>query len=367
VARAEVPIERITARAYRVPTDAPEADGTIAWESTTLVVVEARAGGCTGTGYTYATVAVVPVILSTLGPVVLHEDAFAIPRLWQNMLARVRNIGSRGIAATAISAVDVALWDLKARLLDVSLVQLFGPAREEVPIYGSGGFTSYSIERLREQLREWVDQEGCRFVKMKIGSHPMDDPARMAAAKEAIGDAALMIDSNGAFDRKEALRFAEIAAELRVVWFEEPVSSDDLEGLRLLRDRAPAPIEIAAGDYGYDAFYFKRMMDAGAVDVIQADATRCCGYTGFMRAAALADAQPLPLSAHTAPALHLPVCCAAPRLRHVEWFHDHARIERMLFDGAPVPSKGTIRPDLSRPGHGLTFKHADAEAFAVCA
>ncbi|MFC4174754.1 enolase C-terminal domain-like protein [Microvirga sp. GCM10011540] len=363
--RVEAPIEEVAARAYRIPTDAPEADGTFAWERTTLVTVEIAAGGRTGLGYTYSTLAAVPLIASTLAPVLMQEDAFAIPRLWQAMVAQMRNLGSRGIAATAISAVDVALWDLKARLLGIPLAQLFGQARDEVPVYGSGGFTTYSHDRLKEQLGRWVHEDGCRFVKMKIGSEPRKDMDRMTLAKEAIGDAALMIDANGAFDRKEALMFAERAADLGVIWFEEPVSSDDLDGLRLLRDRAPAPIEIAAGEYGYDSFYFKRMMDAGAVDVLQADATRCCGYTGFLKAAALADAQPLPLSAHTAPALHLPVCCAAPRLRHVEWFHDHARIEQMLFDGAPVAKHGVIGPDLSRPGHGLTFKHADAERFAV--
>ncbi len=365
MARAEAPIEEVTVRAYRVPTDAPEADGTFAWESTTLIVAEVTAGGATGLGYTYSSIAAAPLVASTLAPVLMHEDALAIPRLWQAMVAQVRNIGWRGMAATAISAVDVALWDLKARLLDIPLAHLFGLARDAVPIYGSGGFTTYSEERLREQLGGWVHENGCRFVKMKIGSDPGQDVARMEAAREAIGDAALMIDANGAFDRKEALVFAEHAADLGVIWFEEPVSSDDLEGLRLLRDRAPSPVEIAAGEYGYEPFYFKRMMDAGAVDVLQADATRCCGYTGFLAAAALADAQPLPLSAHTAPALHLPVCCAAPRLRHVEWFHDHVRIEQMLFDGAPVAREGVIRPDLSRPGHGLTFKRKDAERFAA--
>jgi L-alanine-DL-glutamate epimerase-like enolase superfamily enzyme len=358
-------IARVTARAYTVPTDAPEGDGTFTWESTTMVLVEIEAGGATGLGYTYSTAAAGRLVEDVLAPVVVGEDAFAIPRLWAAMIRAVRNLGLPGIAATAISAVDTALWDLKARLLDLPLARLFGLERDGVPIYGSGGFTTYADDRLREQLSGWVEVEGCRFVKMKIGAEPARDLARMRAAREAIGDAALMIDANGALQRKEALWFAERAAELGVVWFEEPVSSDDLDGLRLLRDRAPTPVEIAAGEYAHEPFYFKRMIDAGAVDVIQADATRCCGYTGFLRAAALADAQPMDVSAHTAPALHLPVCCAAPRIRHIEWFHDHVRIERMFFDGAPAPRDGAIRPDLTRPGHGLTLKRSDAEAYAA--
>jgi L-alanine-DL-glutamate epimerase-like enolase superfamily enzyme len=107
------------------------------------------------------------------------------------------------------------------------------------------------------------------------------------------------------------------------------------------------------------------MLEAGAVDVLQADATRCGGITGFLRAAALCDAFQVPLSSHCAPSVHLPVACAAPRLRHMEWFHDHVRIERMLFDGAPTLRGGHIAPDLSRPGHGLAFRHADAERFRI--
>lgn len=358
-------IEHVTARAFRIPTDAPEADGTFAWDATTMVVVEISAGGHTGLGYTYGSRALPELVRETLCDVVVGSDAFAIPRIWAGMVGAVRNIGWRGLSACAISAVDVALWDLKARLLDLPLVQLLGQERESVPIYGSGGFTTYSTDQLADQLGGWVEDLGCRWVKMKIGSAPDEDLNRVRAARAAIAEAGLFVDANGAYSPKQALGFAVRAAEYGVNWFEEPVSSDDLEGLRLIRDRAPSGMDIAAGEYGYEPFYFRRMLEAGAVDVLQADATRCCGITGFLRAAALADAHSVPLSAHTAPGLHLPVCCAAPRLRHVEWFHDHARIEEMLFDGAPRPRDGVIAPDLSRPGLGLDFKRADAERFAV--
>ena len=358
-------VDRIGARAYRIPTDAPEADGTFAWDSTTLVLVEIEAGGRTGLGYSYSSTSIVPLIDRSLAPVVLHGDAFAIEAHWEAMTRAVRNLGRPGLAATAISAVDMALWDLKARLLDLPLVRLLGRARESVPIYGSGGFTSYADARLKEQLGRWVHEDGCRWVKMKIGTHPDQDLDRVRAARAAVGDAELYVDANGAFHTKQALAFAERFADLGVTWFEEPVSSDDLAGLRLLRERAPAGMDVAAGEYGYEPFYFRRMLEAGAVDVLQADATRCGGYTGFLRAAALADAHGAPLSAHTAPAVHLPVCCAAPRLFNLQWFHDHVRIEHMLFDGAPVPRAGEIRPDLSRPGNGLAFKPQDAERYAA--
>ncbi|HEY7551097.1 MAG TPA: enolase C-terminal domain-like protein [Hyphomicrobiaceae bacterium] len=363
--RNDANIEHIQTRAFRIPTDAVEADGTISWNATALVVVEIVAGGKSGLGCTYAGRATAAVVEDVLKGVVLGEDAFAVPKLWSGMVGAVRNLGWRGACACAISAVDIALWDLQARLLDIPLARLLGQARDRVAIYGSGGFTSYHVDRLQAQLARWVEQDGCAWVKMKVGSSPEDDLARVRAARAAIGGAELYVDANGAYTPKQALQFAHAFADVGVRWFEEPVSSDDLDGLRLIRDHGPPGMEVAAGEYGYEPFYFRRMLEAGAVDVLQADATRCGGYTGFLKAATLADAWSLPLSAHTAPALHLPVCCAAPRVRNVEWFHDHARIERMVFEGAPVPRGGFIEPDLNQPGHGLTFKESEAMRLAA--
>lgn len=359
---ADVPITRISANAFTIPTDAPESDGTIAWDRTTLVVVEIEAGGKTGLGYTYADSAAADLVRRMLASQLEGRDAFAIEAHWAAMNAQVRNIGRPGIAACAISALDIALWDLKARLLDMSLARLLGSARESVPVYGSGGFTSYDNARLRGQLSGWA-AEGCAWVKMKVGREPARDFARATVAKEAIGDTILFVDANGGYTRKEALGLAERFVDLGVGWFEEPVSSDDLDGLRLLRDRAPGGMDVAAGEYGYTPYYFRTMLAAGAVDVLQADATRCGGITGFLRAAALCDAFQIPLSSHCAPAVHLAAAIAAPRLAHMEWFHDHVRIEHMLFDGAPTLRNGRISPDWSAPGHGFAFRRADATPY----
>lgn len=358
-------IDRIDVSAYKVPTDAPESDGTSAWDHTTLVVVEALAGGRTGLGYSYADTATAALIRDLLAAIVRGRDAMAVPGAWSAMAAAIRNLGRPGVASMGISAVDSALWDLKAKLLDLPLVTLLGAVRDTAPVYGSGGFTSYSIGQLQEQLRGWV-AAGIPRVKMKIGRHPAEDLSRVRAAREAVGpEAALFVDANGAYSRKQALAQAERFAELGVSWFEEPVSSDELEGLRLLRDRAPAGMDIAAGEYGYDLFYFRRMLEAGAVDVLQADATRCAGITGFLRVGALCESHGLPLSAHCAPSLHAHPACALPGFRHLEYFHDHDRIEHLFFDGAPTPVGGALRPDLSRPGLGLEFKCQDAARYAV--
>ena len=359
------PITDLRVSAYEIPTDFPEADGTLEWDKTTLVLVELTAGDRHGLGFTYGDVAVAELIEGKLASLVTGSDAFDNHRMHDTMQRQVRNLGHPGITAMAISAVDVALWDLKARLLELPLVQLLGAVADGIEVYGSGGFTSYSIPQLQKQLGDWT-ASGIRAVKMKIGTHPEDDLIRVRAAREAIGsDTGLFVDANGAYSRKQALKFAEAFADLGVEWFEEPVSSDDLEGLRLLRDRAPSGMKIAAGEYGYDLFYFRRMLEAGAVDVLQADGTRCGGITGFVHAGALALAQPLPFSAHTAPSIHAHPCCALSNMYNLEYFHDHVRIEHMLFDGTLTPAGGKLRPDLSRPGLGLEFKRADAERFAV--
>jgi L-alanine-DL-glutamate epimerase-like enolase superfamily enzyme len=360
-----VPVERLDVSAYTIPTDSPESDGTLQWDSTTIVVVEAHGGAERGIGYSYTHAAAAALIRDALVPVVRGRDAMDVPGAWAAMRHAIRNLGRPGLASTAIAAVDTALWDLKARLLEVSLVSLLGTVREEIPLYGSSGFTSYSLERLREELGRWVEQ-GFAFVKMKVGRNLEDDLERVRTAQEAIGDGVqLFVDANGALERKQALAFAASVAELGVTYFEEPVSSDDLEGLRLLRDRAPPGMQIAAGEYGYDLVYFRRMIEAGAVDVLQADVTRCGGITELLRVGALCEAHSLPLSGHTAPMLHAHAACAVPAMRHLEWFHDHARIERMLFDGALEPEGGRLRPDRSRPGIGIELKRADAARYAV--
>ncbi len=365
VASGEVAIDKVAVEIYRVPTDFPESDGTLKWDSTSMVLVRATAGGQTGIGYTYADPATGKLIHDTLAKVVEGRDVMAIPACWDAMVRGTRNLGRPGIVSMAISAVDAALWDLKARLLELPLVTLLGAARQAVPIYGSGGFTSYSDSQLQKQLSGWVEQ-GIPRVKMKIGRDAEADIHRVRVAREAIGSKAeLFVDANGAYSRKQALAQAEEFSEFGVTWFEEPVSSDDLPGLRFMRDRGPAGMEIAAGEYGYDSFYFRRMLDAGAVDVLQADATRCAGITGFLGAASVCDAYGLPLSDHTAPTIHAHVGCAAPRVRNLEYFHDHVRIESMFFDGVLQPINGELRPDLSRPGMGIELKQADVQRFAA--
>ena len=357
-------VARVEVEAYKIPTEAPESDGSFSWDSTTIVVVHLYGGGAIGLGYSYADAAAARLIKDKLGAVLLGRDPYDIPSCWKSLLGAIRNLGEPGISMLAVSALDSALWDLKAKLLGLPLVDLLGAAKPRVPAYGSGGFTSYSIKELQKQLAGWVSS-GIFQVKMKVGSNPKADPDRVMMAREAIGPCAeLFVDANGAYARKQALEIAQEMAGYRVSWFEEPVLHHDRAGLRLLRDRAPAGMEIAAGEYGFTLGYFHDLLYDGAVDVLQADATRC-GITGFLQAATLCQSFQLPLSSHCAPSLHIHPCCAAQSVRHLEYFHDHVRIERMLFDGFIEPVQGVLAPDRVRPGLGLELRELEARHFRI--
>jgi L-alanine-DL-glutamate epimerase-like enolase superfamily enzyme len=359
------PIDAVSVRAYRVPTKDPhESDGTAVWSATTMVLVEIDAGGATGIGYTYADTGTAAVIASELRPVLEGADALATGKRFADMQASIRNMGRDGITSMAISACDIALWDLKGKLLDAPVSALFGAVRSAVPVYGSGGFTSYGIDELCAQLSGWIEQ-GIAMVKMKVGRDPAADVERVREARQAIGDAQLFVDANGAYSRKQAMEFANAFAAYGVRWFEEPVYHHDFEGLRQIRERAPACMDVSAGEYGYGLYHFWRMLQAQTVDCLQADASRCGGFSGLLAVDGLCQSAMMPLSTHCAPHLHLHAATACKMLRHIEYFYDHARIERMFFDGVSDPIDGALEIDPARPGIGLELRRADAERYEV--
>jgi len=360
-----VPIKNLDVSAYKIPTDAPEADGTIQWDSTILVIVEIEAGNKTGIGYTYADESTAFLIHKKLKDPVLQKNAFDIQGINSLLSQQIRNSGTCGITMMAISAIDNALWDLKAKIFDAPLCKLLGQTKESMLIYGSGGFTSYNKKQLQQQFSNWADQ-GIQFMKMKVGTYPEKDVQRVKEARDVLKDnVQLMIDANGAYNAKQALQKANEVLQYNVTWFEEPVSSDNPEGLHFIREHVPSRINIAAGEYGYNLPYFQAMLHAKAVDILQADATRCGGITNFLKAGFLTEAHQLPFSSHCAPALHLHAAVCLPSFFIAEYFHDHVRIEQMLFDNVPSVENGVIKPDLTRPGFGFEFKHQDAEKYKL--
>lgn len=362
---AAVPVQSVTAHAFEIPTDGPdgkEQDGTLTWSATTLVLAEAQGGGHTGIGYTYSDASAAQLISTKLAGAVTGADALAPAAAWRTMQVELRNAGKPGIGSMAVSAVDIALWDLKAKLLGQPLTRVLPAFRDEVPIYGSGGFTNYPPSRLAEQVTQWAGA-GLPRMKIKTSRDPAADPQRLATVRKEAGDGVeLFTDANGALSRKAALQQAErFAADWGVCWFEEPVSSQDKEGLRLLRDRGPAGLDIAAGEYGFQLPDFAALL--GAVDCLQADVTRCGGITGVLQVGGLSEAHQIDLSGHCAPAVSAHAFCAVPHVRHLEYFHTHVRLEALAFDGTLRPEGGALRPDPGRPGLGLDVKWPDLERY----
>jgi L-alanine-DL-glutamate epimerase-like enolase superfamily enzyme len=349
---------------FRFPTPVHEADGTFEWDATTAVTVQVSAGGRTGLGWSYTSPASAALVRHHLAGVVRGREAGDVPGCWEAMVRACRNLGRDGLVSQAIAAVDIALWDLKARLLGVPLAQLFGRVRDSVPVYGSGGFTSLTDSELRDQVEGWLEA-GCAMVKIKVGeswgTRPDRDLARTRLVRGIVGDdVELMVDANGGYDRGEARRLGTAYDDLGVTWFEEPVSSDDLEGLAVVRGALRC--DVAAGEYVSSVYGAEALCPV--LDCLQLDATRCAGYSGWLRGAAVAASHGLEVSAHCAPALHACVAAAVPNLRHVEWFVDHARLEPLLVDGVPPVRDGRLLLDPDALGHGMTLR-ADAERWAA--
>lgn len=358
-------IEDMSVAAAHFPLPAPETDGTHCWDGTTIVVVRVRSEGKVGLGYTYNHAAVAPLIRDALYQEVVGADPFLMRRLWNRCSQKLRNFGRSGLSAAALAAVDTAVWDLAAQLLELPLYRMLGGCRTSVPVYGSGGFTSLDDEELVDQLSGWA-QQGMHAVKMKVGRNAAADRRRVELVAQRLPeDVQIFVDANGALDRQTALSQAQHFAAHRVTWFEEPVDAEDFAGLRMLRDQSPAGLAISAGEYGYQIAWFRRLLEAGGVDVLQADITRCAGLTGFLTVAECCVAHHLPLSSHTAPALHRHAAMACPSLLHCEWFADHVAVEKRLFHGHPIIQDGCMSIDEHLPGHGLELDEDVFESHRV--
>ena len=352
----DVAVTALRTAVYTVPTPQTEGDGTLSWSATTAVTVEVDAGGRTGLGWSYTSASTAALIDEHLAGVARGRDPMDVPGAWEAMVRATRNLGRGGPTSQAIAAVDIALWDLKARLLGLPLASVFGQARDAVPVYGSGGFTTLSDAELRSQVEGWL-AAGCEMVKIKVGqswgSRPRRDLERTRLVREVVGgDVQVMVDANGGYTVGQARTMGEQYDQLGVTWFEEPVSSDHLEALAVVRSAVRC--DVAAGEYAASVFDVRRLCPV--LDCLQLDVTRCAGYTEWLRGAALAAAHGLEISGHCAPALHAPVAAAVPNLRHVEWFVDHARLEPLLFEGVPPVRGGQMQLDPGLPGHGMRLR-----------
>jgi L-alanine-DL-glutamate epimerase-like enolase superfamily enzyme len=358
-------LEDIQAAAYTFPLDRPESDGTLEWSATTMVLVTVRAGGKTGIGYSYVSAAAITVVYDFLKPAIVNRNVMNVNELHAAMTSAIRNQGQCGIAMMALSAVDIALWDLKAKVLEIPLYTLLSPAKGKIDVYGSGGFTSYSKGELQHQLAQWVE-DGIPKVKIKIGRDIESDVKRVTWSRQAIGNyTELYVDANGAYSAKQALAQSKLFEASGVTWFEEPVVASDHKALNFLRKQVSPLMRIVGGEYGFSLSDFLSMLVDETVDVLQADATRCGGITGFVNAGRLAEAFHTPLSSHCAPTIHIGAAMSLTNFSVLEYFHDHVQIESKYLDGFVIPQEGSLKPDPSRPGLGIEFKWQDAARFKV--
>jgi D-arabinonate dehydratase len=278
----------------------------------------------------------------------------------------VRGAGRKGAAFQAISTIDNALWDLKAKALGVPLYRLLGPAHKSVPVYGSGGWTNYTEDELvREQSR--LVESGHLRTKMKVGKDfgkaEREDVTRLAAVRHALGDnIEIFVDANNGYYAKQAIRIAEEFAEFNIGWFEEPVLADDIPGLAAIAQSISIP--VATGEHEYTKYGFRDLITAGAVDIVQADIGRVGGVTEWMKVAHLAAAFNLPMAPHAYCYLHIHPAMATQNLKVVELL-DIERIPMELYLVDPAkPEGGALKPD-DRPGNGVQLDPHAVEKYRI--
>ena len=322
----------------------------------------------TGLGVGIAHPGVRVTIDKTLKSLLIGEDPFAIERLWERMFWRVRSYGRKGIAFCAISAVDIALWDLKAKALGLPLYRLLGPYQERVPIYGSGGWTHFDERELVEEQTGYIERLGVRAVKMKVakdfGRSEREDVRRLAAVRQAVGDEVeVLIDANNGYYAKQAIGMAKRFEDYNVGWFEEPVLADDIQGLAEIARAISIP--VATGEHEYLKYGFKDLIARGGADIVQPDVGRVGGVTEWMKVAHLAHAFNLPVAPHAFQLVHLHLACATPNLRIVEYLGVSEEGDRVWYTEFPRPKDGWWAPYPDRPGLGLELDPKAVEQYAV--
>ena len=323
--------------------------------------------GLEGLGIGQASPGVRQVVESGLRGVLIGEDPFNIEKLWRDMFRQVRGYGRKGVAFCGVSAVDIALWDLKAKALGLPLYRLLGPCVESVPVYGSGGWTNLGERELLDEMTSYIDR-GIRRVKMKVGKDfgqsEREDIQRVAAVRSAIGyDAALYVDANNGYYAKQAIYMAREFEQYQVGWLEEPVLADDIPGLAQVRVATTIP--VAAGEHEYTKYGFRELIAGGGVDIAQPDVGRVGGITEWMKVAHLADAFNLPVAPHSFQLVHLHLACATPNLKVVEYLGIAEENDRGWYTDFPEPKDGAWSPYPDRPGLGLELDPYAVEKWSV--
>ncbi|MDR2392026.1 MAG: mandelate racemase/muconate lactonizing enzyme family protein [Planctomycetota bacterium] len=326
-----------------------------------FVVVEIKTdAGRSGVGVTYHEVggeAVRQLIKLDFAHRLIGRSPLETEALYEETFHYIRGVGRKGLAFCAYSAVDIALWDLKGQMLGLPLYRLLGGVKNVLPVYASGGWTSYSRDELVAEAENMV-RRGYGKIKIKVGveggRNPNEDLRRVRAVRDAVGPGVgIMLDANNAWTAATAVRFANRVKELDIMFLEEPVFADDIPGLA--RYKAGTDLPLATGEHEYTRYGVRDLIVAGAVDILQVDIARCGGFTEMLRIAAMSQAWNLSLAPHGMEHMHMHLLAAVPNGLFLERLFMFEEVADSVFSNPPVPVNGALTlPET--PGHGMVLK-----------
>lgn len=319
--------------------------------------------GITGLSITYGGSLAKALIEDLLKPVVVGEDPINSERIWEKMYWATLQYGRRGAAITAISTVDIAVWDLKGKIFNLPVHRLLGGHRDTVPSYVTGVDLHYTNDELVKEVTEYV-KSGFKMIKIKLGrKDPNEDLERVRLVRETIGpNIDLTLDVNNGWSLHTAMRMAKKLEEYDIYWLEEPILADEIENLAKLARETSIP--IAVGENHYTKWEFRQLMEQGAAEVVQADIGKCGGVTEFIKIAAIADSYGLPICPHHTEYIDVSLVAAVPNGLFHECVYDFFEPMGQLFINPITPKNGNISPS-SKPGFGIELNDKIIEKWKV--
>lgn len=348
ITRVEIRLIELTPKVKR--TDAIQAFVT---QETPIVTIH-DSDGAVGTGYSYTIgtggPAIVSLLEKTLAPALIGKDAARHEQIWRDLLYLTHATAVGAITSLALAAIDTAIWDLNCRKNNVPLWQAAGGAHDRMRCYTTeGGWLHYSTQELIDHALA-AKEQGFFGSKFKIGGHSLaHDRARLAAVRAALGDDfEVMTDGNQSFNLSDAIRCAQMLADLDIAWFEEPINADDVAAHVELSRHSPVP--IAVGESMYSLSQFKDYLQAGAASIVQVDVARIGGITPWLKVAHLAESFNVAVCPHFLMELHLPLVCAVP---NATWLEHIPQLDRITKSSITI-TDGYAYPALT-PGLGIDW------------
>ena len=335
---------------YRWPKEKPIANGKHVYthNELNLLIIDTDEG-ISGYGCSWAI-----EFADTMGKAIIGEDPLNTERLWKKTYVP-KFIGRRGTSCKTVSAIDIALWDIKAKAAGMPLYRLLGGYRESVPCYVAGGYYAKDkgLKELQQEMEEYISW-GVKAVKMKVGGVSMkEDAQRVKAVRQVIGeDAKLLLDANCSYRFFEAIEFGKMVEEYHPYWFEEPVDADDYDGFRKIAAKCSIP--LAAGENEVTRFGFRDLINTQAISILNPDATCLGGVTEYMKVAGYADTNGLEMSPHGQQQVHVHLDCAVPNVVLAEFYPPQydAKVYEAFQNPVVFNADGTVSPSQA-PGAGL--------------